>query len=229
MKKLICDRQLSLMFVHNADSLSGYLEARIGRKVSVVLTQNSTSMLSSRVKDGIMHVRLHRMFISAGNDVIHEIVRFLKNSKGDMTRFRQFIRDNREELHNRPHRKVSVRTSGRFHNLRELFDEINKEYFDDRVDSSITWGTCSSRYSVRKRTLGSFSAGANVIRISPVLDRKSVPRYFVAFVIYHEMLHAAVGIMRQGDRRIAHSREFRQRERLFRDYERAMAWERRSY
>ena len=65
-----------------------------------------------------------------------------------------------------------------------------------------------------------------MIRINPVLDRKTVPRYFVAFIVYHEMLHASLGALLKGTRRNVHSREFRKREKLFKDYENAMAWER---
>ncbi len=95
------------------------------------------------------------------------------------------------------------------------------------INAAITWGAKSPRWAVRKRTLGSYSERSNTIRINPVLDRKTVPRYYVAFVVYHEMLHAAIGLLLQGKRRSVHSREFRKRERLFKDYERAVAWERR--
>jgi hypothetical protein len=54
---------------------------------------------------------------------------------------------------------------------------------------------------------------------------KTIPRYYVAFVVYHEMLHAVLGISIQGNRRSVHSREFRKREKLFKDCEKAMAWE----
>ncbi len=228
MLKQFIERQLSLIFGHTENSLERYLADCLGRPVSLVLTENSTSMLSARVREGVIHVRLHRMFMNADNHVMKEIVLFLKNSKGDMGRFRQFLRDNRWQLQKRPPKKVSARTGGRFHDLRELFDEINGEYFGGTINSVITWGTGSSRYAVRKRTLGSYSSASNVIRINPVLDKKHVPRYFVAFVVYHEMLHAAVGVSKQGERRVCHSREFRNRERLFKDYERAMAWERRT-
>ena len=40
------------------------------------------------------------------------------------------------------------------------------------------------------------------------------------------MLHAAMGISKNGERRSMHSREFRRREKLFNDYEKAIAWER---
>jgi len=39
------------------------------------------------------------------------------------------------------------------------------------------------------------------------------------------MLHAVMGTPLRGKRRSVHSREFRKKEKLFKDYEKAMAWE----
>ena len=228
MLKKFIQRQLGLIFGHSENSLRHHLETCLGRPVSLVLTDNSTSMLSGRTKDGVMCVRLHRMFLDADNGVIDEIVSMLRHRKVEMTLFRSFVRDNRDRLCKKPPQKISIKTTGSYHDLRELFDEINAEYFDGAINAVITWGSKCSRYAVRRRTLGSYSGSAGIIRINPVLDKKTVPRYFVAFVVYHEMLHEAIGTGKKGCRRIVHSREFKKREKLFRDYERAIAWEKRS-
>jgi SprT-like family protein len=220
------DAQLSLLFGHTEDSLACHLEERLGRSVSLVLTDNSTSMLSARVRDGVLCVRLHRMFLHSDGGVIDEIAAFLKNRKRSMPLFRSFVREHREQLGKKPPNSVREKTLGKFFDLRELYREINGEYFGGMINAAITWGSRSPRWSVRKRTLGSYSDRSNTIRINPVLDRKTVPRYYVAFVVYHEMLHAAVGLLLRGKRRSIHPREFRKREKLFKDYERAIAWER---
>ena len=95
--------------------------------------------------------------------------------------------------------------------------------------------------------LGSYSDLERLIRIHPTLDRKWVPRYFVAYVVYHEMLHhmipAARGSIRlsrgggaslasasakgQAARRVLHPPEFIEREQMFRKYDRALEWEKR--
>ena len=126
----------------------------------------------------------------------------------------------------KPPKKVPIKTAGTYHDLRELHDAVNKEYFNGTIDAVITWGSRSPRSSVRRRTLGSYSERSHIIRINPVLDRKAVPRYFVVFIVYHEMLHAFLGTHLTGTRRSVHSREFRKQEKLFHEYEKAMAWER---
>ena len=217
--------QLALPFTHSEDSLRLYLEARLLKPVRVVLTSNSTSMLSAKLQDGTLRIRLHRMFLLAENRVLDEIGSYLKNKKGAMPGFRSFIRANKEQLCQKPPKKAVLRPAGRFHDLSGLYDEINKEYFGGMVNAAITWGTGSPRYRVRKRTLGSYSTRSHRIRINPVLDRKTVPRYYVAFIVYHEMLHAAMGISVKGQRRSIHPREFREREKLFKDFDKARAWE----
>jgi hypothetical protein len=225
MKKAATENQLALPFTHSEHSFRQYLEECLHKPVTVVFTKNSTTMLSARTRDGVLQVRLHRMFLHADSRVMSEIASYLENRRGAMPCFRSFIRDNRQQLSIKPPKKVSVKTAGRHHDLMGLYSQINSEYFNNAINAAITWGSRSPRWAVRRRTVGSYSERSNTIRINPVLDRKAVPRYYVAFIVYHEMLHAAVGISLQGKRRSVHSREFRKREKLFKEYERAVAWE----
>jgi predicted metal-dependent hydrolase len=219
------DMQLALPFASTESALKRTIEERLGKPVSLVLTDNSTTVLSFRIKGGFLSVRLHRIFLSADNRVIDEIVSYLNKRRGAMPHFRSFLRLNRMGLRRTPAKKVNLRTGGRHHNLAELYDEINRTYFDNKVTAAITWGSRSPRSAVRKRTVGSYSERSSTIRINPVLDRKNVPACYVAFIVYHEMLHADMGIALRGARRSVHPREFRRREKLFQEYEKAMAWE----
>lgn len=226
MQKNTADVQLNLFLNHTESSLGQYFQECLGRSVVLVLTDNSTSMLSVRTRGGALRVRLHRMFVHAGLPVVDEIVSFLKNRRSAMPLFKSFVRANSEQLQTRLPRKVVARTAGTWHDLGEVYREINENYFEGKINAAITWGSRSPRSSVRKRTLGSYSGRSNTIRINPVLDKKTVPRYYVAYVVYHEMLHADMGTPLRGKRRSIHSREFKKRERLFEDYGRAVAWER---
>lgn len=219
-------KQLDLFLNRSESSLRLSIEDILKRPLCLVLTDNSTSMLSARVRNNVLQVRLHRIFLHADNRVFAEIVAFLKNRRKAMPFFREFVRDNRERLAIKPPNRVRARTRGKVHDLDKLYRRINEEYFGNAVNAAITWGAGSARYAVRKRTLGSFSERSNTIRINPLLDKRSIPSFFVAFIVYHEMLHAALGTPLKGKRRSIHSREFKRRERLFRDFDRAMAWER---
>jgi len=169
------------------------------------------------------------MFLNADDDVIREIADLIKARKGRTQLIRKFISENRTFLRNKERyfRPLSNHTQGRFHNLREIFDALNSEYFGERIIASINWGKRNSRRALRNRTLGSYCGHTNTIRINPVLDRRNAPHYFIRYVIYHEMLHGAVKEEKKNGRRLVHTAEFRKRERLFKAYEKAIAWERR--
>ena len=217
--------QLSFPFEHDPGFLVSTFEKASGRSVMLVLTDNSTSMLSIRNKGAVSCVRLHRMFLCVDEATLKEIGLFIKHGSGSMTRFRAFLNKMSSVVRRRPQRYFPVRTRGKYYELYAIFERLNEEYFDSRLTSAITWGTGSSRKAVRKRTLGSYSNHSNIIRINPVLDKNEVPDYYIEFVVYHEMLHAAIGIGEKDGRRSVHTRAFRERERLFKYYDKAMRWE----
>lgn len=221
--------QLSLQFSNSKDTLQHYLETVTGKPVSVILTDNSTTMLSIRTKDNSISIRMHWMFLNAGEEVVREIAGFIKTRKGQTPLIRKFISENRTCLKTKEHslRHTRIRTQGRFFDLRDIFDGVNNEYFGGTVTSSIGWGKETSRRAVRKRTLGSYCRHTDIIRINPVLDRKYVPLYFIRFVVYHEMLHGSTTEEKKNGRRSVHNSGFRKLERLFKEYERAISWEKR--
>ena len=68
--------------------------------------------------------------------------------------------------------------------------------------------------------LGHYDPLHQTITISPVLDTPRVPRSVLAFVVYHEMLHALLDEV-PGRNRGFHPPEFRRAERAFPGYREA--------
>ncbi len=56
--------------------------------------------------------------------------------------------------------------------------------------------------------MGSYSVEDRLIRIHRSLDREFVPRFFVAWIVFHEMLHQVHDIRVKNGRREFHSKEF---------------------
>lgn len=212
---------------HTPVSLRDHFERATSRSVSLTITDNSTRMLSVRKKGNTISVRLHRIFLDARLDVIEEIAVFIRKRKGSTPLLRRFVKENLNRVKDAPPKRVKINIQGNYHNVGEIYDSLNREYFRGKLSCAVTWGTGRARYAVRKRTLGSYSRHANIIRINSILDKKHVPRYFVEFVVYHEMLHADMDPAPKNGRNLVHSGEFRGRERLFRDYEKAIRWEKR--
>jgi predicted metal-dependent hydrolase len=215
-----------LVPAHGEQVLKDYFQSATARPVFLTLTRNTVSMLSIREKEPGIFVRLHRMFLNADASVLEEIRAFIKKRKQPLLNVREFILRNQKCLDASKPRAVGINTRGRHCNLREIFDALNKEYFSGTVTAVITWGRKSRRRPVKKRRLGSFHRDRDIIRINPVLDSGGVPRYFIEFVVYHEMLHAAARVESCAGRQRVHSREFKSREKVFKYYEQALAWER---
>lgn len=81
------------------------------------------------------------------------------------------------------------------HPLKELFDEVLRAHFDGEfrgaAEPIISWGRRGRTRARKTIRLGSFERERRIIRIHPVLDQRFVPRWFVGFLIFHELLHAA--------------------------------------
>ncbi len=115
---------------------------------------------------------------------------------------------------------------GSHHDLRSLFDELNATWFGGRVRARIGWGEVKPRRRRRSIRMGVYDHETRTIRVHPALDRREVPAFFVAYIVFHEMLHQAVPGKRRGSRHEHHTAEFRRRERQYPEYQRALAWER---
>jgi len=221
--------QMDLHFQIDESVLRDRLEEKVKKEVMLIITDNSTSMISFRKGKGGLKLRLNRMFLSADHDVLDEIAGFITNRCKTTPLTRDFIKQNTNRIKEKSPNKIKIITRGRNYDLLEMFNMINNEYFGGRVTAIITWGARRVVRSAAKRTLGSYSGDKNMIRISPVLDNKRIPRYFLEYVVYHEMLHADIGIKVINGRRSSHGKEFKRRERLFKYYDKATAWEKRRW
>ena len=217
-----------------------------GRIVILSITDNRHSIISHSMRQGILHARIHHMFLDAPARVVNALVRYVtRGDKRASELVGSYIEANGARLARRRPRAIPLVAKGNHHDLLAIFTEVNERYFGGACHALITWGKKQPRRGSSPRKaikLGSYSNLERLIRIHPALDRKWVPRYFVAYVVYHEMLHhmipAARGGMRasaanlayaRGEiaRRVLHPPEFLEREQLFRKYERALDWEKR--
>jgi len=106
---------------------------------------------------------------------------------------------------------------GSHHDLEEIFHGLNHRFFHGQIPASrLGWSHRNSH-----RILGHYDSGHGSIMVSRKLDSPSVPRYLVEYVVYHEMLHIRFPVERRGHRRVIHSREFREAEKKFPQYESA--------
>jgi hypothetical protein len=104
---------------------------------------------------------------------------------------------------------------GRHYDLGEIFDELNRRLFRGRLKPPrLGWTLQQSR-----TLLGHYDSAHGAISISRWLDSPRVSRDVVEYVVFHEALHIRYPVERQGPRRVVHSREFREAEKKFPQYE----------
>ena len=108
-----------------------------------------------------------------------------------------------------------------------MFDQLNARYFRGRLRGyEVKWGRRRKHRPREYFIFGTIQEEDRVIRINPLLDQPFVPRWFLKYVLYHEMLHSVVPEESgPGGRRRVHTEEFNRRERRFHGYSRARQWE----
>lgn len=209
------------------------LRARLQAPVAVEMHDNTHTMLTFQRTGGFWRFRLHHMFLSAGSEVLHALVRYARRSDPDSSALLdRFIERNRAFIR-RPsptvlRSRIRIAEKGSVHDLGRILRVLNQDYFRGRIAAAITYGPAGNARGRSRKSIkmGSYSAEARLIRIHPALDRPEVPRYFVEWIVFHEMLHHVYRIRRdRSGRRCVHPPEFLAHERRFRHFDRARRWE----
>ena len=137
-----------------------------------------------------------------------------------LARYRRYLNraDVRRTLHvaKRERGRKPLRDArGRTYDLKAIFEEINFKYFHGLMaQPQLGWSIRPSR-----TTLGHYDPCHHAIVLSALLDSDKAPALVVHFVMFHEMLHLRYPTEHRGARRCVHTREFKQAERQFDDYE----------
>jgi len=215
----------------HARRLADALSARLEEDVRLTVHDNRSTMVSFRRRGPEVHYRLHHMFLDAPDEIVGALAAFACPRRESLGRRREAGRRIDAWVRGHRHRISAPRAGplqprGRAHDLGSIFDRVNGEFFGGAIDARIGWGPV--RLGDRSRTVktGVYLEEGRLIRIHPSLDRPEVPEFYVAFIVFHEMLHQAVPPRELRGRRIVHGPEFRRRERAHPDFLRALAWER---
>ena len=221
-------------FVRQAEqSLERRIRAHLSRgALNVTLTDNRYTMISvRRDSDGPRYqVRLHHMFADAEPVVTRALAKYIGRNCSSASRLLgDFIDANQHRV--RPaNRRIStpnVTTIGDVHDLQEIYEDLNDRYFGSEIDATITWGQrCGKPRRRNSIKMGSYSVEDRLIRIHRSLDREFVPEFFVAWIVYHEMLHQVHGAPMVNGRRQFHTKAFLEDEARYERYVEARAWER---
>jgi hypothetical protein len=185
----------------------------------------------------VVELRLHRFFAEAPEDVRMALAAWLRGPRRRTrsgARLDAWIDERLAELPAARPRREALRTEGSSHDLEGLLARVLADSFGEggiartpEPVPAITWGRAGRRPR-RSLQLGCYVPARSLVRIHPVLDRPEVPGWFVASVVGHELLHAALPSERDSaGRTLHHGPAFRRAEESLPDHERARAWQER--
>ncbi len=211
------------------------LERRIGAhlpgRLALAVTDNRYTMISVKREKGFYRLRLHHMFLEADPNVVRALGRYVGDNDADSSNLLGRYIDGNQHRIRRARRNrtpaITLETHGEIHDLQDIYEVLNGHYFAGAIDARITWGIRTGKFRRRNSIkMGSYSVEDRLIRIHPSLDRDFVPRFFVEWIVYHEMLHQKHDIPVVGGRRQFHTPSFLDEEATFEHFERARRWER---
>jgi hypothetical protein len=211
-----------------AELLALRVSGHLGIPVRLAVTDNRSTMVSFRRAEESLRLRVHHMFLEAPEPVVRAIAEYAgRGRRGAGSVLDDFIRVRQPLIRRaRDGRRAPVVHRGRCYDLAEIYARLNDRYFQGGIQATIGWGRVPGRRRRKSIRLGVYDHHTREIRIHPALDRPEVPRFFVEFIVFHEMLHQLFPSAQHGVRRVHHPRAFRDRERAFLHYEAALTWER---
>ncbi len=206
------------------------LEQHLGT-VDLIVTDNRRRMLSSKRRRQRQEIRIHHMFAGCDDEIVAAVADLAGGRKGGRETIQEYIQDNRDAIRFEPE-DDELEARGAHFNLTTILGEVlamldqtdaAQGTLDELGELHITWGRRGR--GTKSIRFGSYDFDRKLIRIHPALDREFVPRHFVQFIVYHEILHAIFPPKQGNGRRQVHPPEFRAMERRFPKYEQAMKWE----
>ncbi len=218
----------------DVSALTTWLEAQLKSPVSLVFTDNRSSILSVKRQPAVgCHLRVHYLFYKAPEIVWRAVVAYARreaHGDGEDTSrqvLRAYIKQQEHLIRESTTRRApQLRPHGYCFDLEQIYHDLNQTYFDNRVQASITWGRRPPKRPRTSIRFGSYDSSQSLIRIHHLLDQAFVPQYFVESVVFHEMLHQLIPRQRVNGRWSIHPPAFQQAEQHFPYYKQAQQWQR---
>ena len=182
----------------NANSFVRWDEAGLEFRITDVLEGAPAQIL-----EALAYILLSKLLRRPTPKIYAERYRRYLNRK-EMRRSLQLVKQARG-------RKYVSSPQGACYDLETIFEDLNLRYFHGLVARPLLgWSRGPSRVM-----LGHYDPSHNAIVVSRHLDRPSVPRLAVEYVLFHEMLHLRFPVEHRGARRCVHTAEFKLAEKEF--------------
>jgi hypothetical protein len=181
-----------------------------------------------RLENGRLEVRISDLLAGAPAPVMEALAHILlgklyRKPVPRLYAYRYRLYLNRRDVRRQAHlvrqirgRKFISGPQGAHHNLEEIFERLNGQFFDGLLGRpQLGWSRRPSR-----SMLGHFDPSHNAIIISRILDQPATA-VALEYVVFHEMLHLRYPVDHLASRRRVHTREFREAEKKFPQFKEA--------
>lgn len=197
------------------------------KKLDLKINNNRSTMLSVRWGGDCTRVSLHHIFLEAPPHVMKDVATYISGKKKIIApSVKAFIEEKLSKMdcsNLLDLKKLSH--EGEFYNLQEIYDRVNKYYFHNELKLHITWFGRHGQKNRSRVTFGLFYQHLKLIKIHRLLDSTLFPPFVIDYVVYHEMLHHLYPayVDEKGIHHI-HSKEFKQREAKFENFDLVRKW-----
>lgn len=206
------------------ENLINSLKKKTNQDFSFEIVENTSTILQIKSSpEGIKKVKIHKCFIHAPEEVIDLLAQYIKGNRKKLQR-KKLVMFARKTLSCKPQKKTKIEHTGKFYDLKSIFDSLNEKYFNNSITSQITFGKRNKKERNRSIVFGNYNPQKNIIRINRALDNSYVPDFFIRYIVFHEMLHAYLFL--NGERFHSHSRTFKKMEKLYPEHKIAENWKR---
>jgi SprT-like family len=176
-----------------------------------------------RLENGSLRVRISDLLAAAPAPVMEALAYILLGklyrkpvARVYHHRYRLYL--NRRDMRHRANlvrqlrgRKFVSGPKGAVHDLEEVFEQLNRRFFDGLLGRPrLGWSR-----GVSRSMLGHYDPSHNAIIISRIFDQPERSKLPLEYVMFHEMLHLQYPVDHHGARRRVHTKEFREAEKRF--------------
>ena len=204
------------------------LERELESPVDISLTRNRSVLLSIQRRHGKVQVRMNQVFLQADRRVIRAVADLINRKSSRLAKaiINDYIKTRGRFMQSKKRtRALILNPKGKNYDLEEIMKQLSQKYELPSRGVKITWGSARIRRGQQSIRLGSFYQDDKLIRVHPRLDDPEVPKYFVEYIVYHELLHAAVPPEDRRGRRNFHPGPYHKLEKKFDNYQAARKFE----
>jgi hypothetical protein len=202
-----------------------------GGELRIEFHRNTSTMASLGRRGRVYRLRLHELFARAPEPVLEALARcfFMRRGTRQMHEARErifrFLERHRSNPLCHPCDVEARGPRGRVYDLARVQDALRRSFLPRCPRLRIGWSPRVTS-TLMAKWVATPAGVPNVILVNPLLDSRRVPRYYLDYIVFHELLHEVIPIRRECGRWSHHPAEFRRQERRFPHFEKALRWER---